>query len=348
MRLVCSLPEVGGSANFAAPEVRSRVNGSFWLAEDELAAAAAAVLLMMWKPKHHGNGRPAIQKNTSTSTAAKQAVVNLNPDVVSVTSAEPEASIAIEKVPVDSISISSEEKVDILVNSTSSSGMSGRTVDHSLDSVLNLSPQEGAHTAHDNVSSSEVGPISLPLQANADPPTDPDAVGSVVDSLDADGLPLVDSVVQSSDATPFKALDQAPFLKRVWFAPEILSVEAPSSAPHRRMLAPCSDICHPIKFCRSNLGNLASEEVPVDVGPIPGADIEYHDLSIPLADGVTSEMEPASVFDSDLTPSPISRISKKYSLVASNFEEPFSSSSVGSTERAKKKTQSRIKPYKSK
>ncbi|GMH21254.1 hypothetical protein Nepgr_023096 [Nepenthes gracilis] len=35
MRLVCSLPEVGGSANFAAPEVRSRVNGSSWKAEDE-------------------------------------------------------------------------------------------------------------------------------------------------------------------------------------------------------------------------------------------------------------------------------------------------------------------------
>ncbi|GMH12946.1 hypothetical protein Nepgr_014787 [Nepenthes gracilis] len=114
------------------------------------------------------------------------------------------------------------------------------------------------------------------------------------------------------------------------------------------MLAPCSDICHPIKVRRSNLGNLASEDVPVDDGPNPGADIEYHDLSIPPSDGVTPEMEPASVIDPNLTPNPISRISKKYSLVASNFEEPFSSSSMGSTERTKKKTRSRIKPCKPK
>ncbi|GMH10641.1 hypothetical protein Nepgr_012482 [Nepenthes gracilis] len=83
---------------------------------------------------------------------------------------------------------------------------------------------------------------------------------------------------------------------------------------------------------------MASEDIPVDDGPNPGADIEYHDLSIPPSDGVTHEMEPASVIDLDLMPSPISHISKKYSLVASNFEESFSSSSVGSTERAKKKT----------
>ncbi|GMH25341.1 hypothetical protein Nepgr_027184 [Nepenthes gracilis] len=230
-----------------------------------------------------------------------------------------EASIAIVQVPVDSISISPEENVDILVNSTLASGMSGRSEDHSLDSVLNLSPQEGTRTAPGNISSSEVGPISLPLQADADPPTDPAA--------------LVDSVVQSSDATPFKALDQALFLKRVRFTPEILSAEAPSSAPHRRMLASCSDTCHPIKFRRSNLGNLASEDVPVDDGPNPGADIEYHDLLIPPSDGVTREMEPASVINSDLTPSPISRILNKY---------------VGSSERAKKKTRSRIKSCKSK
>ncbi|GMH22909.1 hypothetical protein Nepgr_024752 [Nepenthes gracilis] len=117
----------------------------------------------------------------------------------------------------------------------------------------------------------------------------------------------------------------------VWFAPEILSAEAPSSAPHRRMFAPCSDICHPIKFRRSNLGNLASQGVPMDDGPKlasspfapprealgvvplddalssidilpnPGADIENHDLSIPPSDGMTSEMEPASVIDPDLT-----------------------------------------------
>ncbi|GMH03507.1 hypothetical protein Nepgr_005346 [Nepenthes gracilis] len=300
---------------------------------------AARKVSFKWKLKHHGNGRPAIQKNTSKSTAAKQAVVNLNPDVVSVTFAEPEASIAIEKVPMDSISISPEEKVDILVNSTSASGMSGRSKDYSLDSMLNLSPQEGARTAPGNISSCDVGPISLPLKADADPPTDPDTVGSVADSLDADGLPLVDSVVQSSDVTPFKALDQAPFLKRVRFAPEILSAEASSSAPHRKLLAPCSDIYHPIKFRGPNLGNLASEDVPVDDDPNLGANIEYHDLLIPPSDGVTQEMEPASVIDPDLTPSPVPRISKKYSLFASNFEEPFSSSSVASTERAKKKTQ---------
>ncbi|GMH16931.1 hypothetical protein Nepgr_018772 [Nepenthes gracilis] len=136
------------------------------------------------------------------------------------------------------------------------------------------------------------------------------------------------------------------------------------------MLAPCSDICRPIKFSRSNLGNLAPEGGPMDDGPklasspfapprealgvVPlddalssidilpnlGADIENHDLSIPPSDGMTLEMEPASVIDPDLTPSPISRISKKYSLVASNFGEPVSSSSIGSFERAKKKTRS--------
>ncbi|GMH11599.1 hypothetical protein Nepgr_013440 [Nepenthes gracilis] len=139
----------------------------------------------------------------------------------------------------------------------------------------------------------------------------------------------------------------------VRFAPEILSAEAPSSAPHHRMLALCSDICHLIKFRRSNLGNLASEGIPVDDGPKlasspfapprealgvvpfddalplidiqpnPGTDIENHDMLIPPCDGMTSEMEPASVIDPDLTPSPISRISKKYSLVASNFGSRF-------------------------
>ncbi|GMH10598.1 hypothetical protein Nepgr_012439 [Nepenthes gracilis] len=65
----------------------------------------------------------------------------------------------------------------------------------------------------------------------------------------------------------------------------------------------------------------------IDILPYPGVNIENHDLSIPPSDGMTSEMEPASAIDPDLTPSPISCISKKYSLVASNFGEPFSSSS---------------------
>ncbi|GMH22201.1 hypothetical protein Nepgr_024044 [Nepenthes gracilis] len=153
---------------------------------DVLAKDVVIVVDYQRKPKHNGNGCPANQKNSSKSTAAKQAVVNLNPDVVSVTSAEPEASNAIEKVPVDSISISPEEKVEILVNSTPASGMSGRLEDHSLDSDLNLAPQEGACAASGDISSSENGPISLPLQADADPPSDPDAVGSVADSLGFD------------------------------------------------------------------------------------------------------------------------------------------------------------------
>ncbi|GMH12945.1 hypothetical protein Nepgr_014786 [Nepenthes gracilis] len=109
--------------------------------ENVLAKDVVIVVDYQWKPKHHGNGRPAIHKNTSKSTAAKLAVMNLNPDVVSVTSAELEASITIEKVPVDSISISLEEKVDILVNSTSTSGMSGRSED------LSLASKEGACSA---------------------------------------------------------------------------------------------------------------------------------------------------------------------------------------------------------
>ncbi|GMH02019.1 hypothetical protein Nepgr_003858 [Nepenthes gracilis] len=63
-----------------------------------------------------------------------------------------------------------------------------------------------------------------------------------------DEFPVVDSVDQSLDASPFKALVQAPSLKVVRFAPEILSAEASSCAPHRNMLAPRSDICHPVKF----------------------------------------------------------------------------------------------------
>ncbi|GMH14579.1 hypothetical protein Nepgr_016420 [Nepenthes gracilis] len=153
-----------------------------------------------------------------------------------------------------------------------------------------------------------------------------------------DEFPIVDSIDRSSNASPFKALDQAPSIKVVRFAPEILSAEAPSCTPHRRMLAPCSDICHLIKFRRSNLGNLASDGVPVvggpklaappfappretlgvvplddalssiDILPYPGADIENHDLSIPPSDGMTSEMELASAIDPDLMPSPISRV----------------------------------------
>ncbi|GMH19849.1 hypothetical protein Nepgr_021690 [Nepenthes gracilis] len=85
------------------------------------------------------------------------------------------------------------------------------------------------------------------------------------------------------------------------------------------MLAPCSDICHPIKFRRSNL------------------DIENHDLLIPPSDGKTSEMVPASAIDPDHTPSPITHLSKKYSLDASIFGELISSCSNGSLEWAKKK-----------
>ncbi|GMH04866.1 hypothetical protein Nepgr_006706 [Nepenthes gracilis] len=103
------------------------------------------------------------------------------------------------------------------------------------------------------------------------------------------------------------ALDQASSLRRVRFSPEILTAEALSSAPHRRRLAPCSDICHPVKSRRSKLGFSASEDVPVVDGPSPGAVIECHDPSIPPSDGVTPEMEPVSVIDPDITPSPISQ-----------------------------------------
>ncbi|GMH22115.1 hypothetical protein Nepgr_023958 [Nepenthes gracilis] len=45
----------------------------------------------------------------------------------------------------------------------------------------------------------------------------------------------------SQNLSPAMALDEAPLLKVVRFAPEFLSAMAPSCAPHRRMLAPCSD-----------------------------------------------------------------------------------------------------------
>ncbi|GMH29019.1 hypothetical protein Nepgr_030862 [Nepenthes gracilis] len=133
------------------------------------------------------------------------------------------------------------------------------------------------------------------------------------------------------------------------------------------MLAPCSDICDPSKFHRSNLGILASEGTPVDDGPKlasspfapprealeeaplddalssndilpnPGADIENHDLLTPCSDGKTSVMVPTYAIDPDHMPSPITCISKKYSLDVSNNGEPISSSSNGSLEREKKK-----------
>ncbi|GMH25352.1 hypothetical protein Nepgr_027195 [Nepenthes gracilis] len=164
-----------------------------------------------------------------------------------------------------------------------------------------------------------VAPCCAPLSA--------DVVLPVV----AADVEVLDSI--SNDVIVDQALDQVSFSKRVRFAPEILAAEDLSCGSHRRMLAPCSDICHPVKFRRSNIGILASVDVPVDDDPNPGADIECHDLTIPSSDGAPPEMEPASVIDPDLTPSPISRILKKY---------------VGSPNRAKKKTQCKTKPCKSK
>ncbi|GMH29449.1 hypothetical protein Nepgr_031292 [Nepenthes gracilis] len=53
----------------------------------------------------------------------------------------------------------------------------------------------------------------------------------------------------------------------MWFAPEILSAEAISSASRSRKMAPYSDISHPIVFRRSNLGLMDSTEASVDVVP---------------------------------------------------------------------------------
>ncbi|GMH29448.1 hypothetical protein Nepgr_031291 [Nepenthes gracilis] len=149
------------------------------------------------------------------------------------------------------------------------------------------------------------------------------------------------SVNNSSKSNPESLLVKTPPPKVVRFAPEFLSAETPSCASRSRKMAPYSDICHPIKVRRSNLGNLASEGVPVDDGPKlasspsaearealevvpidhdlssidirsnPGAVIENHDLLIPPSDGMTSKMELASIIDPDLTPSPISRFSEK-------------------------------------
>ncbi|GMH06033.1 hypothetical protein Nepgr_007873 [Nepenthes gracilis] len=83
-----------------------------------------------WKPKHHGNGRPVNQKSTYKSTAAHQAV----------TSAEPIASNAIIKVPMDSIPISPKAEGEFLVNSAPAFEMSGGLEDHSLVSAMKLSP----------------------------------------------------------------------------------------------------------------------------------------------------------------------------------------------------------------
>ncbi|GMH22186.1 hypothetical protein Nepgr_024029 [Nepenthes gracilis] len=100
------------------------------------------------------------------------------------------ASNAIKKVPVDSISISPKANVEILVNSAPASGMSDGLEDHSLVSDLNLSPQEGACAASGNISTSAVGPVSLPPHADVDPPSDPSAVGSAADSLGMQNEPM--------------------------------------------------------------------------------------------------------------------------------------------------------------
>ncbi|GMH16867.1 hypothetical protein Nepgr_018708 [Nepenthes gracilis] len=214
---------------------------------------------------------------------------------------------------------------------------------YAMELVGGFLSQESARTTPGISSSCAASPCSLPLQADVDPRA-PDAVGSVADSLDALGPSSIDSDVQSSDLSPFKVLDQTQFFKRVRFALEILSAEAPSSAPRCRVLAPCSDICHPIKFHRSTQDCLSPVGVPMDDGPIPGADVEL----FPPFDGVAPEMELAPAIDPNLTPSPIARIVKKYSLGVSKFEEPTASSSVGSSVRAKEKSRSRIKPCKSK
>ncbi|GMH29439.1 hypothetical protein Nepgr_031282 [Nepenthes gracilis] len=88
------------------------------------------------------------------------------------------------------------------------------------------------------------------------------------------------------DASSFTSLDKAPIVKVVRFALEILSAEAPSSASHSRKMAPCSDICHPIVFSKSNRGQkglvcrlLEDSQTPpddalssFDVLPIPSVD----------------------------------------------------------------------------
>ncbi|GMH16934.1 hypothetical protein Nepgr_018775 [Nepenthes gracilis] len=184
------------------------------------------------------------------------------------------------------------------------------------------------------------------LESNVPPASYADSLkyGLGIPPPAADEFPKVDSVEQPSDASPFKPLDKAHLLKVVRFAPEILSVEAPNCAPHRRKLVPCSDICHPIKFRRSNLGDLDSEDAPVDDSPKlasspfapprealgeapiddvlssidilqkPSADIKNHDLMVPLSDGKISEMVPASAIDPDHTPGSITHLSSKYSL----------------------------------
>ncbi|GMH17735.1 hypothetical protein Nepgr_019576 [Nepenthes gracilis] len=213
-----------------------------------------------------------------------------------------------------------------------------------------------------------------------DRPQASDAEFSIVVGLSVAGgcnrlLPVSDpkicsqqSLLASQNLSPAMDLDEAPLLKVVRFAPEILSAMAPSCAPHRRKLAPCSDVCHPSKFRSSKMGNLASEVAPVadgpNLAPLPFApprealgvaspdvdlsmidilldssvDIVNHDLMVPLLDGLAA-------IDPDLTPSPISRISRKYSLTVSTSGELISSISNGSLDRAKKKARTDLEVH---
>ncbi|GMH22941.1 hypothetical protein Nepgr_024784 [Nepenthes gracilis] len=132
----------------------------------------------------------------------------------------------------DSVSEPAEAEVGLKGTQVEDGGASHYPVDDGGSSYRALVDPGGTHqnlvypTCDLDQLESNVPPVSLADSLNCGLGIPPPAT---------DEFPKVDSVDQSSDASPFIALDQAPFLKVVRFAPEILSAEASSCAPHRRI-----------------------------------------------------------------------------------------------------------------
>ncbi|GMH32021.1 hypothetical protein Nepgr_033865 [Nepenthes gracilis] len=177
------------------------------------------------RPKPHAIGRTDSQKGTRRVKEGFKAHDSLMPDVArSVPSVTTGSLMEGSSEVISSDALTSITRVDV----PSDLSLSGVQIDGitaeapsvaaciSPGIVMNPVVAEGsvldesARNAPGIISSSEDGPISLPLQADVDPPCAPVAVGSVADALDADGLPSIDSVVQFSDVYFFLRNHQQP------------------------------------------------------------------------------------------------------------------------------------------
>ncbi|GMH03499.1 hypothetical protein Nepgr_005338 [Nepenthes gracilis] len=114
------------------------------------------------------------------NSAAHQVTKNLTLDVVlarcgNSCSAEPMASKAIKQVPLDSTPISPKAKIDSVVFSVPTSGLSGGLEDHSSNSDLRVLLQTDACAAPTKISSSGPNPDPSPPPTDAVDPSAQDA-----------------------------------------------------------------------------------------------------------------------------------------------------------------------------